>query len=67
MNAVLREHLSAGGVRHLAVATAATLTLGAAGEQLPLNLTRKFGRLLAESGALVLAQIHNDADIENLG
>jgi hypothetical protein len=66
VNALLREHLAAGGEGALAVATEATVTLPEHGSR-PLDLTRKAGRLLAENAALVTAQINDDADIENLG
>ncbi|WP_322770012.1 hypothetical protein [Frankia sp. Cr1] len=65
INALLREHLAAGGRVDLALATTATLWLD--GVERPLDLTRKAGRLLAENAALVLAQITDDADIVNLG
>jgi hypothetical protein len=65
INALLREHLTAGGSVALAIATEATVWLD--GLEQPLNLARKAGRLLAENAALVLAQVTGDADIENLG
>jgi hypothetical protein len=65
VNALLREHLGAGGVVRLAVTTVAKLRL-CGGDEQRLDLTRKAARL-AESAALVLAQVTDDADIENLG
>jgi hypothetical protein len=65
INALLREHLGAGGTVSLAVATAATVWLN--GVERPLDLTRKAGRLLAENAALVLAQACADVEIANLG
>jgi hypothetical protein len=65
-HAFLREHLDAGGVVRLAVTTVAMAQLTGRDEQ-RLDLTRKAARLLAESAALVMAQITDDADIENLG
>jgi len=65
VNALLCEHLTAGGTVALAVTTTATLML--AGAEQPLDLTRKAGRLLAENAALVLAQVRGDAEIVNLG
>lgn len=66
VNAFLREHLDAGGVVRLAVTTVAMVQLTGRDEQ-RLDLTRKAARLLAESAALVMAQVTDDADIENLG
>ena len=65
INALLREHLAAGGTVTLAVATTAALRLSGTGRHL--DLTRKAGRLLAENAALVLAQVIDDAEIVNLG
>lgn len=65
INQLLREHLGAGGSATVAVATAATVWL--TGQEQPLDLTRKAGRLLAESAALVVAQVTDDADIANFG
>ena len=66
VNAILREHLGAGGLVRLAVTTVAMVQLAGRDDQ-PLDLSRKAARLLAESAALVLAQLTDDADIENLG
>lgn len=66
VNVLLRQHLRAGGVVRLAVATVVAVRL-AGGDEQRLDLTRKAARLLAESAALVLAQVSDDADIENLG
>lgn len=66
VNAMLREHLIQGGQVALALVTEVTVRRDAGSPQ-PLDLTRKAGRLLAESSALVLAQKRNDADVENLG
>ena len=65
INNLLREHLSAGGVVHLARATAASVWLPD-GER-ALDLTRKAGRLLAENAALVRAHVDAKVDIVNLG
>lgn len=65
INALLREHLAAGGRVDVALATMATLWLD--GVERPLDLTRKAGRLLAENAAPVRAQVTDDADIVNLG
>jgi hypothetical protein len=65
INNLLREHLSAGGVVHLARATAASVWLPD-GER-ALDLTRKAGRLLAENAALVRAYVDAKVDIVNLG
>jgi hypothetical protein len=64
INALLREHLGAGGAVGLAVATTATVWLN--GAEQPLDLTRKAGRLLAENAALVVSQATDDAEIVNL-
>jgi hypothetical protein len=64
INALLREHLAAGGTVVLAVATAATAWLS--GAKQALDLTRRAERLLAENAALVLAQAADSADIVNL-
>ena len=66
VNAFLREHLDAGGVIRLAVTTVAMVQLAGRDKQ-EVDLTRKAARLLAESAALVLAQVTDEADIENLG
>jgi len=55
LNAVLRAHLAAGGVARLAVSSEAELILPGVGHPLQLDLSRKAGRLLAESAGLVLA------------
>jgi hypothetical protein len=47
VNAVLRDHLAGGGTVELAIATAAVVYLE--GQSRPLDLTRKAGRLLAET------------------
>ena len=65
INALLREHLEAGGTISLAVALSATVCLN--GVERPLDLRRKAARLLAENAALVLAHVTDDADIVNLG
>ena len=65
INALLREHLDRGGQVSLAVMTTATRWV--AGEELPWDLTRKAGRLLAENAALVTSHIAAGADIINLG
>lgn len=64
VNALLRDHLLAGGTVHLAVATSATARIG--GIEQPLDLSRKASRLLAENAALCLAYDLDDADILNL-
>jgi hypothetical protein len=65
VNALLRAHLAGGGSVALAVATEATVRLR--GSEQPLDLSRKAGRLLAESAALVLAHAEDEAEIMNLG
>lgn len=64
INAALLEHLAAGGQVEVAICLGAELTH--AGRTEPLDLTRKAGRLLAESAALVLAQ-RDGAQLENFG
>lgn len=64
INQSLREHLAANGRVEVALCLGADLTHG--GRTEPLDLTRKAGRLLAESAALVLAQ-RDGAQLENLG
>lgn len=66
VNALLRQHLGLGGVVDLAIATEAWCLVND-GERAALDLTRKAARMLAENAALVLAQVRDDADIENLG
>jgi hypothetical protein len=65
INALLREHLAAGG--SVALATAVRADLRLAGAAATLDLGRKAARLLAENAALVTQQIRDDADIVNLG
>jgi len=65
INALLREHLAAGG--SVALATAVRADLRLAGADATLDLGRKAARLLAENAALVSQQIRDDADIVNLG
>jgi hypothetical protein len=65
VNEALRTHLAAGGQVSLAVALTAELSEHG-GDSEPLDLTRKAGRLLAESAALVLAQ-RAGLQLENLG
>lgn len=67
LDAALRAHLAAGGVARLAVSSEAELILPGVGHPLQLDLSRKAGRLLAESAGLVLAQVTDDADIDNIG
>lgn len=64
LNAALLEHLQAGGRVELAVALDVDITSD--GVPQPLDLSRKSSRLLAESAALVLAQLAGDAELENL-
>lgn len=69
VNALLREHLAAGGTVHVVIATHASIEVRQpAGPPTPreLDLSRKASRLLAENAALVLAQWTDHADIENL-
>jgi hypothetical protein len=66
INALLVEHLRMGGTVAVDIAVSATFS-AADSDGSGLDLSRKAGRLLAESAALVLAQRTNDADIENLG
>lgn len=63
VNALLREHLAAGGT--VAIAIAATTRLNDVPQ--PLDLTRKASRLLAENAALILTQTTATADVINLG
>jgi len=65
INALLRDHLTAGGTVELAVATAAVVHLDGHARQL--DLTRKASRLLAENAALVHAHVSGNAEIVNLG
>ncbi|MBO3739486.1 DUF7662 domain-containing protein [Actinoplanes flavus] len=65
INALLREHLARGGTVLLATATAAVVVIN--DQERPLDLSTKSGRLLAESVALVHAQITKHAQIVNLG
>ncbi len=65
VNEALRTHLAVGGQVTLAVALSVELSERDSGPE-PLDLTRKAGRLLAESAALVLAQ-RAGVQLENLG
>ncbi|GAA1434424.1 hypothetical protein GCM10009616_28840 [Microlunatus lacustris] len=65
VNEALRTYLGAGGAVTLDIAVAAQLSGPDVGVG-PLDLTRKAGRLLAESAALVLAQLGGH-ELENLG
>jgi hypothetical protein len=65
INALLCEHLGAGGSVALAVATEVDLRVAGVAEKL--DLTRKAARLLAENAALVTQQVCDDAEIVNLG
>lgn len=65
VNDALRNHLGAGGAVTLDIAVAAQL-IGPEITVESLDLTRKAGRLLAESAALVLAQLAGHK-LENLG
>lgn len=66
INALPCKHLSTEDGR-VAVAIATDAELRITGADQHLDLTRKAGRLLAESAALVVQQIRDDADIANLG
>ncbi len=66
VNAFLVEHLRGGAEVVLDIADGATL-LGNGIVTADLDLSRKAGRLFAESAALVLAQHADAVDIENLG
>lgn len=66
VNALLVEHLSAGGHVTVDVSVAATVHKSDSAST-ALDLDRKAGRLLAESAALVLALQSGAAHIENLG
>ena len=66
INALLVEHLSIGAHVTVDISVVGMLHVADSGP-LALDLSRKAGRLLAESAALVLAQHSEDADIENLG
>ena len=65
VNEALRTHLAGGGRVTLAVALTVELSERDSDTE-ALNLTRKAGRLLAESAALVLAH-HVSVQLENLG
>ncbi|GGD08676.1 DUF7662 domain-containing protein [Nocardioides daphniae] len=65
INALVRAHLAAGGQVEVAISTAAEVSTPT--PPAPLDLSRKAGRLLVESAAVVLAQIDGTADLENLG
>ena len=65
INKALRTHLADGGAATLAITLSAQLAEPDR-EPEPLDLTRKAGRLLAESAALVLAQ-RASLSLENLG
>jgi hypothetical protein len=65
LNALLLGHLAAAGKVEVSVASEATTWLS--GSKLPLDMSRKASRLLAENAALVLAYATDDADIINLG
>jgi hypothetical protein len=58
--------LGGGGSAQLSIALAAQVDDGK-GVVTPLDLSRKAARVLAESAALVLAQLAGDVEIENLG
>lgn len=66
VNALLVEHLRSGFAVEVDISAAATLHLPGSPE-VKLDLSRKAGRLLAESAALVLAQRSDAADIANIG
>jgi hypothetical protein len=66
LNTLLVEHLRAGFDVEVDVASAATLHVPGS-PSTDLDLSRKAGRLLAESAALVLAQSSDHADIANMG
>jgi hypothetical protein len=66
LNAVIKAHITGGGAVRLAIATAARVTSQVGGTAQPLDLTRKAPRVLAESAAIVLAQLTGTAEIENL-
>jgi hypothetical protein len=65
INALLREHLNAGGAADLSIATSVSVILSKA--RLQLDLRRKASRLLAENAALVVENLAAEADIVNLG
>ena len=66
VNALLREHLSRGGVITLSAALEVSAGSSDAAPA-PLDLTRKAGRLLAENAALLALRSVDAVDIENLG
>lgn len=66
VNALLVEFLRLGAEVAVDLSIEATLHAPSAADS-ALDLSRKAGRLLAESAALVLAQVSDAADIENLG
>lgn len=66
LNKALKDHLGKALTANLAVAPLATIAIGTSGPAQQLDLTRKAARLLAESAALVAAQLAAEAEIENL-
>ncbi|MCW2138842.1 hypothetical protein [Actinoplanes cyaneus] len=65
INVLLRGHLGSGRAVALATATSATIVIGDDEQQL--DLSAKAGRLLAESAAVVHAQVAGQAQVVNLG
>jgi hypothetical protein len=66
VNALLRSHIGAGGIVHLAAALEVR-AVEPNGVETNLDLRRKSGRLLAENAALLTLLTSNDMDVENLG
>ena len=65
MNGILIDHLTRGGTVSFAATTSCAVELGHG--TVPLDLTRKAGRLLAESAALAIVYDRGGVDVENLG
>jgi hypothetical protein len=66
LNAAIKAYLTDGGVVRLAIATEARVTSQVGATAQALDLTRKASRLLAESAAMVLAQLAGAVEMENL-
>lgn len=66
VNALLRQHLAAGGPVTVDVAVQVSAAVGT-GEREPIDLGRKANRLLAENAALAVLRAAGASDVENLG
>lgn len=67
VNALLRDHIAAGGDVHVAAVLDVRVIGSDAEDEAPLDLRRKAGRLLAENAALLALHTADAMDIENLG